>query len=485
MRLSDLLTEIEHSVVSGSIEIDITGIAYDSRKVSVGDLFICKGVTGDGHIYADDAYANGARAFLIEKGLSAYHADAAYVHTKDTKAALSLLSRSFFGFPDRSIYTLGITGTKGKTTTTYMFRKILASLGISCGIIGTIYNIVGEEKYEAERTTPEGYDIQKMLRCMVDAGNKAVAIEVSSHALSLDRIRGMVFDTGIFTNLSQDHLDFHSDMDDYFSAKQKLFDHTRRSIVNIDDAYGSKLFRSLKQKGREVYSVSFEDPRSDFFGTGISYDGRYMKFHISGYEDLCFSCGMYGKYNAYNALCAISAAHIYGMDFCRMTDSLADISVPGRQEKYPNKNGNFIIIDYAHSPDSIKETLEIYRKLCRGRLSILFGAGGDRDKKKRPLMGKIAGELADYVIITSDNPRTEPPEMIIKDIVVGINEVKNADYTVITDRREAIRHAVLNARENDILILAGKGHETYQEINNVKYHMDEREILDEIYKEIK
>jgi UDP-N-acetylmuramoyl-L-alanyl-D-glutamate--2,6-diaminopimelate ligase len=484
--LDVIISGIEVIKIIGGTHRSVLGISHDSRTVREGDIFICRGVAGDGHRYSEDAYDKGARIFIIEKELDKYHDDAVYIFCSDTKGALSLVSRAFYDFPEKKMYMIGVTGTKGKTTTAYFIKAIFDACGTGCGMIGTIYNIIGNEKHTAERTTPEGLEIQKMLAQMADSGAGAAVMEVSSHALMTGRVKGMNFNIGIFTNLSQDHLDFHGDMEGYFRAKMQLFEQSDKCIINIDDPYGKKAADELSAKNRDVFSISLKDENADLFGHDISYDTGSASFRIKGLGNCLFRIGMYGIYNVYNALTAIAAAYIYGIDPACMQDSLKDVTVPGRQEKYMNPPGHRVIIDYAHSPGSLKETLESFRAVIgKGRLIVLFGAGGDRDRTKRPQMGRIAGELADIVIITSDNPRTEKPEDIIRDIEEGIKNVEGAVYSVICDRTEAIKYAVRLAGRDDIIILAGKGHETYQEIDHVKYHLDEREILDRIYEEIK
>lgn len=484
MLLASLIEDIDATYIKGDTEIEICRIVYDSRQVMPGDLFVCKGVTGDGHLFAEDAYNKGAKAFVTEKELMIYHDDAVYVMTPDTKKALSLLSRRFFGYPEEKLFTIGVTGTKGKTTTAYFIKNLFEKNGLSCGLIGTIYNMIGKEKRIAERTTPEAYEIQSMLYEMTIKNTKALTMEVSSHALSLGRVHSVIFDAAVFTNLSQDHLDYHKDMEDYFFEKTKLFEQTKLSIVNIDDAYGKRLADMLRAKSTKLLTISLFDEDAGIFAYDINDDIKGVSFKIRGYGDMRFCAGMHGIYNVYNSLSAIAAALSYGIPAAGLGNKLSDILVPGRQEKYNNPKGDNIIIDYAHSPGSLKETLQTFLGFKKGRLIVLFGAGGDRDRTKRPLMGKIAGELADLTVITSDNPRTEDPLEIIAQIQEGIKSVDNANYVVIPDRRAAIRFVVSGAQLDDIIILAGKGHETYQEINGIKYHMDEREILDEIYKEM-
>jgi UDP-N-acetylmuramoyl-L-alanyl-D-glutamate--2,6-diaminopimelate ligase len=483
MHLKNLLEEIYVLDIRGKLDSEVSGISYDSRDTIPGDLFICKGVDGDGHEYAREAYENGARAFIIEKELGFYYPDAVYISTDDTKKALSLLSRKFYGYPENDLITIGITGTKGKTTTAFYIKALMDGAGKECGLIGTIRNIVGRKTSEAQRTTPEAYDIQKMMRRMIDEQMKAVVMEVTSHALILKRVAGMEFDIGIFTNLSQDHLDFHKNMDDYFAAKMKLFEHCRACLINIDDHYGKKAFDILNEKGKDIYTISVKDDKADFFAFDIKDTLDHTSFRISAIKGTLFKNGMHGRYNVYNSLCALGAASIAGADISKLGSSLAKVKVPGRQERYENFRNDNVIIDYAHSPQSLQEILETYRSVKKNRLISVFGAGGDRDRTKRPIMGEISARLSDLTIITSDNPRTEKPEDIIREIEQGAAMVKGASYVVISDRREAIKYAIEKAEKDDIIILAGKGHETYQEIDHVKHHMDEREILDDIYKE--
>lgn len=477
MLLQKLLTGLENQIISGSIDIDISGIAYDSRKVKKGFVFVCvEGYKVDGHSYIDSAIQNGASAIIVQKNINAKQC-VSVIKVDDTRLALSHISNLYFDNPSKKFNLIGVTGTKGKTTITYMIKSILEARGQKTGLIGTISNKIGEEVLPAERTTPESYDLQELFSYMNKFGADSVVMEVSSHALELHRVSKSDFDIGIFSNLTQDHLDFHKNFENYFNAKAKLFKMCKKGIVNIDSSYGEQMLK--KAVGCEVVTYGIEkDADIKAYDIKKSSEGVHFKLRSKwGNHDI--NVNIPGEFSVYNALAAIGAACLMNIPFEDIKKGLEMVNVPGRAEIIEIDKDFTVMIDYAHSPDSLKNILEAVKEYAPGRVVCLFGCGGDRDRAKRPIMGEISGKMADYTIITSDNPRTEKPEEIIDEIEVGIKKT-NAAYIKIVDRKEAIKHAIMNAKPKDIIVLAGKGHETYQIFDDKSVHFDEREIIREI-----
>ena len=407
-----------------------------------------------------------------------------FIVTKDSRYSLAISACNFYGNPSRKFKLIGVTGTKGKTTTTYMIKTLLEAQGKKVGLIGTIENYIGEDSLgESERTTPESLDLQRMFAQMVEQKVEYVVMEVSSQALKLNRVAGIKFDVGVFTNFSKDHISAkeHSDMEDYFNSKMKLFENCNIGFVNIDDFRGARVKREAKCQVK-TYGI---DNGCDLLAKDITITniGVDFKAKISDKNER-IKVDIPGRFSVYNSLAAISVALYYGCSPEIIKTALENIKIPGRSELVPNKKELSIMIDYAHSPESLENILQAVKTYTKGRVIVVFGCGGDRDSSKRPIMGEIAGRIADYSIVTSDNPRTEDPEAIVKDIEAGISKTKGK-YEVIVDRREAIEKAIKMANTKDIVILAGKGHEPYQEINKVKYSFDEREIVKEIINNMK
>lgn len=460
-------------------ETDIAGIAYDSRKVSKDFVFVCiKGYETDGHRFAASAVQNGAAVIVAEDRLDV---DVPVVYVDDTRKAIAELSAEFYGHPADKLSLVGITGTNGKTTITYLIKSILESAGKSVGVIGTNQNIIGDKLLLTKSTTPttpNALELEQLFNEMVLHGAEYVVMEVSSHALELDRVYGCNFSVGVFTNLTQDHLDFHKTMENYYNAKAKLFDISERGVVNYDDEYGKR----IAQRGSNILKA----------GTGDSCDLRAENIKISSRGaqfDMIYKGKSYpasiripGRFSVYNAICAAGAALQLGIDIADVIKGLADApGVVGRVEVVPTDTDYTVIIDYAHTPDGLENVINCVKGFAEGRTITLFGCGGDRDSTKRPIMGEIAGRLSDYSIITSDNPRTEDPEKIVREIEAGMKKT-DGQYTLITDRREAIGYALSIARKGDVIILAGKGQETYQIIGREKFDFDERI---EVYKHLK
>ncbi|MCX7902966.1 MAG: UDP-N-acetylmuramoyl-L-alanyl-D-glutamate--2,6-diaminopimelate ligase [Caloramator sp.] len=480
MRLSELILGIDNYALKGN-DVDIKHITYNSKDVKEGSLFICiEGFKTDGHNFAKEAVDRGAKALIVSKDINIDN-NVTLVKVKDTRKAMAIIASNFYKKPAEKMKVIGITGTNGKTTSTFMMKSILEACGQKIGLIGTIYNIIGDKVIEAKRTTPESLDLQRMFKEMIDNNCTYCVMEVSSHSLELDRVYGVDFEAGIFTNLTQDHLDFHKTMENYFKAKLKLFDKTKNAIINIDDAYGKEALSYVKGN-----IIKFGiDNAADVYAKDIMMSDEGTKFKLCyASNEIEVNLHLPGKYNVYNALGCAAAALSLGIDINIIKKGLEDLkSVPGRSERIKTKYGFTVIIDYAHTPDGIENILKASREYTKGRLIILFGAGGDRDRTKRPLMGKAAGSFADYCIITSDNPRNEDPEAIIQDIIPGVKET-GCPYTVIVDRKEAIKYALMNAKKDDVIVIAGKGHETYQILKDKTIHFDEKEIVNELLQEI-
>ena len=471
MKLQAILQGLEPLEVHADLSREITGIAYDSRAVKPGNLFvaIC-GYDTDGHKYIPMALEKGAACVLCEKAPAAGE----YVILSDTRRGLALAGANWYGNPAGEMTMIGITGTNGKTTTTYLVKHILEDcLGAKVGLVGTIQNMIGDEVLHTKRTTPESLELQALFRHMADAGCTHVVMEVSSHALCLHRVDGVTFDVGVFTNLTQDHLDFHKTMEEYCRAKAMLFTKSKVGAVNVDDPWAKEI---LAHATCPVITYSAKG-QAALEATDIRLEPHHVAFtaRYQGTETAC-TLGIPGAFSVYNALSALSAALALGIAPEKAAASLATArGVKGRAEVVPTPGKDYtVLIDYSHTPDSLENILKTVREFARGRVIAVFGCGGDRDPIKRPIMGKIAADLADLVVVTSDNPRTEDPMAIIDQILVGIPK-DQTPTTVIENRRQAIRWAMDNAQAGDVIVLAGKGHETYQEIGHEKFHLDERE----------
>ncbi len=472
------LKELVKSCSTTLADIEITGITCDSRNVQKGNLFVCiDGAVTDGHKYAQSAIEKGAAAVLVEKDLKIPE----QILVSDTHKAFSEVSAAWFGYPASRLKLIGVTGTNGKTSVTYMLKAILESLGHKVGLVGTIQNMICDEVLPAKNTTPNAYELNSLFSLMEKAGCKYAIMEVSSHALDQKRVCGIEFEVGIFTNLTRDHLDYHITMDNYFEAKKKLFSMCKCAVVNFDDEYGKKL---LDAPNIKTVSYSLVSDMSTYTAKNIEYYPDGVCYQMVGYNligKIKLSTG--GRFTVYNSMCAASAAIELGIDLNSISTALSKMpGVKGRAESVNTGRDFNIIIDYAHTPDGLKNILRTFKE-CKGhRIVALFGCGGDRDKTKRPLMGEIAAQYSDYVIVTSDNPRSEEPSDIISDILVGMEGTKTP-YTVIENRIDAIKFAIANAKKNDIIVLAGKGHETYQILKNGTIHLDEREVIAEALKE--
>lgn len=492
MQLKEILVGIEGLKVRGNLEVDITHLDKDSRNIRENGLFIAiKGFDTDGHKYIEIAIEQGAKAVMLQEGadmvdiIKKIPAEVTLIIAKDTRYALAICSCNFYGHPSKRFKLIGITGTKGKTTTAFMTKKILEKAGKKVGLIGTIATYIGEKKLEdSDRTTPESNKLQAIFAQMVEAGCEAVVMEVSSQSLKLNRVAGCDFDIGVFTNFSEDHISpkEHPDMQDYFNAKVQLFKMCKTGFINADDYHVAKLPKLVPECNIMTYGI---DNFCHMLAKDITITNSYVDFKVKiGMRNERIKTCIPGRFSVYNSLAAICIGEKLGANAEQIKEALEEVRVPGRSELVNNKKDLTIMIDYAHSPESLENILNAVKSYTRGRVISVFGCGGDRDTSKRPIMGEISGRIADFTIITSDNPRTEEPQKIVEQIEEGIKKTKGK-YTVVVDRMEAIKEAIKMADKKDIIVLAGKGHEPYQEINGVKYPFDERIIVNNIIQNIK
>lgn len=456
--------------------IEITTLTDDSRKVQPGALFVCIcGPQSDGHCYAAQAVENGAVAVLCERDLGLSQ----QIVVADTHRALAEACKVWYHDPLQKLKLVGVTGTNGKTSTTYMLKQILEMAGHKTGLIGTIQNMIGDKAFATNNTTPGVTDLYALFAKMVEAGCEYAVMEISSHSLDQRRVEGLRFEVAAFTNLTQDHLDYHKTMEKYYEAKKKLFRLCKTAVVNMDDLYGLRLIQEIeREKIANVVSYSANISAADYRAQNISYRPDGVAYTLLGREETAeITLKTGGRFSVYNSMLSAVCAELLGVKRPNIAKALAALpGVKGRAEVVPTGRDYTVIIDYAHSPDGLQNILNTFKECPKNRLTVLFGCGGDRDKTKRPKMGAIAAELADFVIVTSDNPRTEEPGSIIADILTGL-EGSSTPYRVIENRVEAIEFAIANAEKNDIIVLAGKGHEDYQIIGTQKFHLDEREVV--------
>ena len=490
MELKKLLVGLEGIKAKGNVDLEIKGIEKNSKEVKEGYLFIAiKGFSTDGHQYVENAIENGAKCVMLQEGCDFKSlnipADITILMVKDTREALAICSANFYGNPSRQLKLIGVTGTKGKTTTTFMIKQILEEAGKKVGLIGTIATYInGKRIKDSDRTTPESLELQQIFKQMVDEGVEVVVMEVSSQSLKLHRVDGCQFDIVVFTNFSEDHISEkeHPDMQDYFNCKLKLFEMCKTGIVNADDLYSAKIPRLFPDSNIVTYGI---DNFANVLAKDVTITNAYVDFRVKITDrNERVKAGIPGRFSVYNSLAAICVAQKFGISSEVIKTALENVRVPGRSELVDNKLELTIMIDYAHSPESLQNILQATKSYTRGRVISVFGCGGDRDSGKRPIMGEISGKIADYTIITSDNPRTEEPQKIVDQIEAGIKKT-NGKYEVVLDRVEAIRRAIKMANKKDIIILAGKGHEPYQEINGEKYPFDERIIVKDIINKMK
>lgn len=492
MLLKDMLERLDYIVLNGSVDIEVNNLVMDSRKAEQGDVFVCiTGAVRDSHEFASDVIEKGVSALVVEKDIKCLEnimlKNITLIKVKSTRYALACMSAAYFGYPAEKLKTIGITGTKGKTTAAYMIHSVLESVGIKTGLIGTIETVIEDIKIPSENTTPESFLVQKYFAQMVEKGCEAVVMEVSSQGLMLDRVAGFMFDYGIFTNLSPDHIapGEHKDFEDYLSCKAKLFKNCRHGTFNIDDEYADRMIEGCVCDV-ETYGVGTEN-HADMQAKhihlftkpgllGVSYD-------LSGKLEMQVEIHVPGEFSVYNSLAAIAVCRHFTEDKKKIEKALLDIKVKGRVELLSVSPKFTLMIDYAHNAMSLESLLTNLRKYKPHRIVTLFGCGGNRDKHRRYEMGEVSSRLSDLSVITSDNPRNEQPMAIIEDILTGVKRANGA-YVTIPDRKQAIKYAIEHGEDGDIIVLAGKGHEDYQIIKGVKYHMDERELVEEVKTEL-
>ena len=484
MLLKQLIEDMDYEVLAGRVDTEVTTLVYDYRKVEKRSVFVCiSGSVRDAHDFIPDVVAKGAAAVIVEKDVELQEG-VTYIKVANSRLALACMSAAYFDHPARKLKTIGITGTKGKTTTTYMVKSILESAGIKTGLIGTIESIVGEKRIPSANTTPESYRVQELFHEMVEAGLDAVVMEVSSQALMLHRVSGFTFDIGVFTNLEPDHIgeNEHKDFADYMHCKSLLFRQCKLGIFNGDSEH---LEGILKGHTCEVETFGY-GKNNDLVADGVELKKDHgalgVRYHVSGLMNFDVEVNVPGSFSVYNSLTAIAICHHFGVDVEKIKHALLHVSVKGRIEIVPVTKRYTIMIDYAHNAMALESLLTTLREYEPGRLVCLFGCGGNRAKSRRYEMGEVSSRLADLTVVTSDNPRNEEPMDIINDILVGVHKADGA-YVTIPDRKEAIAYCMKNAQDGDIIVLAGKGHEDYQEICGVKHHMDERELIADIIKE--
>lgn len=485
MRLTQLLERLKYEVSQGSDGIDVTELINDSRKVTEGSVFVCiSGAVSDGHAYAGDVAEKGAAALVVEKDVDVPE-NVTVIRVEDTRYALALMSAAYFGYPAEKLKVIGITGTKGKTTTTYMVKSILEGVGHKVGLIGTIEALIGGRSIPANNTTPESYTIHKYFAEMVEAGCDSVVMEVSSQGLMLHRTAGIMFEIGIFTNLGEDHIgpNEHKDFEDYKRCKGILFTQCRLGIANVDDPWYEDVFKGATCK---VETFGFTE-KADLRAVDIEHITRpgYLgvRYHVSGLMDFDVEIDIPGDFSVYNSLTAIAVCRHFDVPVENIQKALKVAKVRGRIEMVKVSDEFTMMIDYAHNAMSLESLLHTLRDYKPERIVTIFGCGGNRSKTRRYEMGEVSGRMSDFTIITSDNPRFEEPQDIIDDIITGIKKT-DGEYIAVCDRKEAIRYSIEHGRPGDVIVLAGKGHETYQEIKGVKYDMDDRILVKEVLEEM-
>ncbi len=485
MELKKIVLGLEGIKAKGNLDIEIEGIENNSKEIKKGYMFVAiKGFQADGHNYVESAIENGAIAVMVEEGCDLKSLkipeNVTILMVKNTREALAICACNFYKNPSSKFKLIGVTGTKGKTTTTFMIKKILQNAGKKVGLVGTIGSFINDKQIRGnDRTTPESLALQRIFQEMVDEGVEIVIMEVSSQSLKLHRVDGCNFDIAVFTNLAEDHISSneHPDMEDYFNSKLKLFEMCRVGIVNSDDLHSAKIPRLFPDSDITTYGI---DNYANVLAKDITITNAYVDFRVKITDrNERVKTGIPGRFSVYNSLAAICVAQKMGIDSETIKQALEEVRVPGRSELVDNKMGLTIMIDYAHTPASLKNILEASKCYTRGKIISVFGCGGDRDPIKRPIMGEISGKIAEYTILCEDNPRTEDANKIIAEIEEGVKKTKGK-YEIIFDREKAIEAAIKMATKNDIVVITGKGHEKYQDRNGVKYPLDEKAIIKEV-----
>ena len=481
MYLNEMLDQLEYTCLQGDVHTLVTELVYDSRKVTNNSVFVCiRGAVKDGHDYITEVVEQGAAVVIVEREVT-LPPHTTVIKVNDTRQALAYMAAAYFGHPSDKLTTIAITGTKGKTTTCYMIKSILENTGRKTGLIGTIESIIGDVVIPANNTTPESYVVQETFAKMVEAGCEYVVMEASSQGLMLHRLDGFTFDYGVFTNLEPDHIgeNEHKDFEDYLSCKSKLFQQCKVGIINIDDMHANEILRGHTCK---VETFGFSDV-ADIRATKVRllHKPGYLGvgYQVEGLMNFDVEIDIPGKFSVYNSLSAIALCRHFDIDLDEMKKALDTVKVKGRVELIPVSDKFTLMIDYAHNEMSLKSLLSTLKEYQPKRLICLFGCGGNRAKSRRYEMGEVSSNMADLTVVTSDNPRNEEPQEIINDILEGVKK-GSGKYIEIIDRKEAIKYCIDHAVEGDVIVLAGKGHEDYQEIKGVKHHMDERELIRDI-----
>ncbi len=485
MKLRQILERVKYKLVQGDVDAEISGVAYDSRVTAKGNLFVCiPGTVTDGHDYIPMAMSHGAAAFIVTREVSVPEG-ICVVCVEDAREALALCSAAWFDYPAEKLTTIGITGTKGKTTTAYMVYQMLNSAGIRTGLIGTVETVIGEEHLPASHSTPESYMVQKYFAQMVEAGCKAVVMEVSSQGLKMKRVAGIVYDIGLFTNLEPDHIGprEHESFEEYLQCKSLLFQQCKLGLLNADDAHTEEILQGHTCRVQTYGTRQGCDYRAEQINLHNSLGQMGVRYCLSGKQSFPVVVNIPGAFSVYNSLAAISIACELGVSQQCMLNCLRTIRVRGRVEMVPVSDQFTVMVDYAHNGMALRSLLTTLREYAPNRLVCVFGCGGNRSRERRFEMGEISSRLSDLTIATSDNPRFENPQDILDDIITGIQKA-SGQYVAIIDRREAIRYALANAQPGDCIVVAGKGHEDYQEIKGVKYPMDDRDMIQSVAKEL-
>lgn len=486
MLLGKLIEGVDYLEFEGDLDLDIRGLTYDSREVEEGFLFVAiDGFTNDGHDYIERAVEKGAKAIVATKNWEKAEGVSS-IKVREGRRALAILSSNYFENPSEDLGLVGITGTNGKTSITYMLKNIMEENNKKIGLIGTMGSIINGEKLDNKNTTPESYELQRQISQMARSKTDYCFMEVSSHSLDLHRVDGLDFEVGVFTNLTEDHLDFHLNMENYFKSKKQFFYMTRGvNIINADDDYGRRIIEETRDL--DIESISYGlDPSCDLYASDLDIHHRGLSFRINYRGDsVVVNMKLVGEFNVYNSLAAAGVALYYGFSLEEIKKGLESIEgIEGRFQLLDLDEDFSVIIDFAHTPDSLEQVLKTLDDFTLGRKILVFGAGGNRDKLKRPIMGRTAGENADFSIVTSDNPRYEDPDLIIEDILLGLREV-SSDYIAIRDRKEAIEHGLRIAKKGDTILLAGKGHEAYTIIGDEVIPFNEKEIVLELIEKLR
>jgi len=486
MKLKKILNHIDFDLIKGKLAKEICGIKYDSREIGKGNLFVAiSGLELDGHQFIDQAIKNGATAVVIEKELQNYQSGVSYLKVDNSRKTMAKLGKNFFNNPLADIKLIGITGTNGKTTTSFLLYNILKEYAGKAALFGTIKNIIGEQELDSSRTTPESIDLYRYFAQMRKKGVNYGVMEVSSHALDLYRVEGMEFAAAVFTNISPEHLDYHKNLENYREVKSRLFNLLNQdqfAVINLDDANAAYI---RDKSGGENYFYSLASPEADLYTLSYQLHQKGMEYRTGGRIETLFQLNLGGVFNIYNSLAAVLTADLLGINEGVIQKALTAIkAVPGRFEIINAGQDFQIVVDYAHTPDGMKNVLETAAAMDKNRLIVLFGCGGDRDRSKRPAMASLAEKYADYTIVSNDNPRSENQSKIFSEIKVGFSEEFKA-YEIIADRKKAIEYAIKMAKKNDLVLLLGRGHEKYQILNNKKIKLDDRQVAYQAAAEVK